>query len=76
MGLSDLDQFEDAMGQFLIYLFALNKREPDRVLFLAIPHLFYENFFEDPFFVDLAAHYNLKIAVFDQYKPKILQWIK
>lgn len=76
LGLSDLDQFEDAMGQFLIYLFALNKREPDRVLFLAIPHLFYRSFFEDPFFIELAEHYALKIAVFDQHQPKILQWIK
>ena len=76
LGLSDLDQFEDAIGQFLIYLFALTKREPDRILFLAIPHLFYESFFDDPFFVELAQHYNLKIAVFDQNQPLILKWIK
>jgi XisH protein len=76
LGLSDLDQFEDALGQFLIYLFALNKREPERMLFLAIPNLFYESFFDDPFFVELAQHYALKIAVFDQTQPLILKWIK
>jgi XisH protein len=76
LGLSDLDQFEDALGQFLIYLFALNKREPERMLFLAIPNLFYESFFDDPFFVELAQHYALKIAVFDQIQPLILKWIK
>ncbi|MBC7776715.1 MAG: hypothetical protein H7246_14875 [Phycisphaerae bacterium] len=76
LGLSDLDQFEDALGQFLIYLFALTKREPERILFLAIPNLFYESFFDDPFIVELAQHYDLKIAVFDQTQPLILKWIK
>lgn len=76
LGLSDLDQFEDAMGQFLVYLFALSKKEPERILFLAIPDLFYNSFFDDPFFVELAEHYALKIAVFDQIQPVILKWIK
>jgi hypothetical protein len=76
LGLSDPDQFEDAIGQFIIYLFALSKREPDRTLFLAVPNLFYESFFEDAFFVELAQHYSLKIAVFDQTQPVILKWLK
>lgn len=76
LGLSDLDQFEDALGQFLIYLFALTKREPERVLFLAVPSLFYESFFDDPFFVELGQHFQLKIAVFDEVNPVIVKWIK
>ncbi len=76
LGLSDLDQFEDALGQFLIYFFALTKREPERVLFLAVPNLFYESFFDDPFFVELGAHFQLKIAVFDETKPVIVKWIR
>lgn len=39
---SDLNAFEDAVGQFLVYLFALEKKEPDRVLWLAVPYSFYE----------------------------------
>ncbi len=76
LGLSDLDQFEDALGQFLIYLFALTKREPDRNLFLAVPALFYENFFDDPFFVELSEHYQVKIVVFAETKPEIVKWIR
>jgi hypothetical protein len=45
-------------------------------LYLVITNLFYRSFFEDPFFVELAGHYALKIAIFDQNQPKILQWIK
>lgn len=36
-GSSDVDQFEDALGQYLIYWKALAKLERDRRLFLAVP---------------------------------------
>jgi hypothetical protein len=31
LGSSDLDEFEDALGQFLVYLTALEEKEPERV---------------------------------------------
>ena len=75
IGLSDLDQFEDALGQFLIYLFALRKIEEDRVLYLGIPRDFYENFFSDPFFVELCLFYKVKILVYNEIKAVINKWI-
>ena len=75
LGLSDLDQFEDALGQFMVYHYSLSKREPDRVLFLVIPSLFYESFFEDTFFVEMSRFFNLKIAVFLESQPVIVKWI-
>ena len=75
IGVSDLDQFEDALGQFLVYLFALRKIEEKRVLYLAIPREFYENFFSDLFFVELCAFYNVKIVVYDEEKSIIKKWI-
>jgi hypothetical protein len=75
IGVSDLDQFEDALGQFLVYLFALKKNEEERVLYLAIPQEFYENFFSDPFFVELCSFYHVKIIVYDESKPVIKKWI-
>ena len=76
LGMSDLDQFEDALGQFLVYLFALTRKEPNRTLFLAVPSMFYETFFDDPFFVELGEYYQLKILVFSETKQEILKWIK
>ena len=75
IGLSDLDQFEDALGQFLIYLFALRKIEEDRVLYLGITRDFYENFFSDPFFVELCLFYKVKILVYNEIKAVINKWI-
>ncbi len=76
IGVSDLDQFEDALGQFLIYLFALKKMEEDRILYLAIPREFYENFFSDPFFTELCTFYQVKILVYDELNAIIKKWIK
>lgn len=75
LGSSDLYQFEDALGQFLIYLTALKKKEPDRVLYLAVPENFYQNFFDDPFFEEVAEIYTLRLIVFNETTTTIVKWI-
>lgn len=75
LGSSDLYQFEDALGQFLIYLTALKKKEPDRVLYLAVPENFYQNFFDDPFFEEVAEIYTLRLIVFNEITTTIVKWI-
>lgn len=76
IGLSDLDAFEDALGQFLLYKPALAKKEPDRLLFLAVPKAFYLKFFDDPFFLEVADLYDLKMLIFDEKNAVILSWKK
>jgi XisH protein len=75
-GLSDLHDFENAAGQFIIYLYALSRSEPERTLFLAIPTNFYDRFFQDFFFRDFARDYGVNILVFDETKRQITAWIK
>ena len=58
-----------------MYLFALRKIEEARILYLAIPREFYENFFSDPFFAELCAYYKVKIIVYDEQKSIIEKWI-
>ena len=76
VGLSEVDEFEDALGQFLVYKLALHKKEPERILFLALPDGFYETFFDDPFFLEVLETYNVKIITFDEIKNCIVKWIK
>jgi XisH protein len=73
---SDLDAFEDALGQFLIYWRALKQKEPNRILYLAVPLNFYERFFDDTFFVETAQDFNVKMIVFNENQKNIEQWIK
>jgi len=74
ISLSDMDAFEEALGQFLLYRPALAKKEPDRYLFLAIPNGFYTKFFDDPFFLEIADLYDLKLLIFNEKESKIIQW--
>jgi len=76
LGLSDLDAFEDALGQFLVYKKALQRKEPDRVLFLAMPVKFYNSFFEDSFFVEIADDYEVHMIVYNETDSSIQLWKK
>jgi hypothetical protein len=76
VGTSDLDSFEDALGQFLVYLFALEEKKDDRMLYLAIPEAFYERFFDDPFFMRLSKRYQVNLIVFNEQENLIVRWIK
>jgi XisH protein len=73
---SDLDAFENALGQFLIYWRALRIKEPERILYLGVPQSFYTRFFDDIFFVETAQDFNVKMLVYDEQKAIIEKWIK
>lgn len=75
IGNSDLDDFEDALGQFLLYWKALKINDPERVLYLAVPVGFYERFFDDAFFMDVARSFDVKMLIFSEIEPEIKQWI-
>jgi hypothetical protein len=74
LGASDLYQFEDALGQFLVYQPAWSKKEPERILYLAVPEEFYDNFFEDVYFLEIAELYKLKMLVFNEKNNTIVKW--
>lgn len=76
LGMSDLDQFEDALGQFLVYRPAVMKKEPNRTLYLAIPKEFDESFFDDDYFMEIAELYDVKMLVFDEDVEEIIKWKK
>lgn len=75
-GASDLDEFEDAVGQFIVYLTALEEEEPERVLFMAIPESFFTRFFDDPFFLKMAKKRQINLVIYNEIVNSIVQWIK
>lgn len=76
LGVSNLDEFEDALGQFLIYKVALEKKEPDRRLYLAVPAKFFDDFFDDPFFVEVAERFDVALLVFEVSTNQLVKWIR
>lgn len=73
---SPLTDFHEAIGKYDIYLFALEEKKSPRVLFLAIPHIAYEDFFQKPFIQKIIQKKNIKLIVYHPEKQIIVKWIK
>ena len=73
---SEVDAFEDALGQFLVYKSALKRKESDRTIFLAMPKDFYNSLFDDLFFVEVLNDYAVYVLIYDVEQSKIEKWIK
>lgn len=74
LGVSEMQAFRDAVGQFAIYRAVLRRTYPDYVLYLAVRDVIYGSFFEEPIGQILIEDENLKLIVFDAEKEEILQW--
>lgn len=73
---SGITGFEDALGQFMLYKFALAQKEPERMLFLAIPRDYYEDFFDDQFFQQVLHAYEIRLIIYSISQSAIYQWIR
>ncbi|EDX77708.1 XisH protein [Coleofasciculus chthonoplastes PCC 7420] len=63
------------MGQFLNYRLVLEKNEPQRILFLAVPVYAYDSFFQRELPKAIIRQYGLKLIVYDPEEEVITQWI-
>ena len=75
-GTSDVDDFEDALGQFLLYKVALLEKEPDRTLYLAMPSGYYKSLFDDSFFDQVLQSYNIRLIIYNIKNENIAKWIQ
>ena len=74
IGKSTMYDLHLAVGQFMIYQIALEEKEPDRVLFLAVPMEILQEIFLKPKASKLTERVNLKIIGFDVEKEVIVEW--
>lgn len=72
---SEISDFHAALGQYLNYLQALEDKEPDRVLYLAVPKDNYEDFFQIPFIQKSLRKYSVNLIVYCPVQEVIEQWI-
>ena len=72
---SPLTDYHAALGQFLNYRLALNKLEPDRTLYLAIPVISYEAFFQREFAQSSLEFYQVSQIIYDPALEAITRWI-
>ena len=74
LGQSEVTEFHTALGQTLNYRSVLRKKEPDRILYLAIGKEIYKEFFLIPFIQEIIAEHQLKLLIFEAIKQEIVLW--
>jgi hypothetical protein len=75
VGLSEMEDLEQAIGQYVVYYDVLTRLEPDRELFLAVSETVFVNLFEEPIGKLLLENHRVKLVVFDIEKEAIRRWI-
>lgn len=75
LGDSPVTDFHGALGQFLNYRFVLENSEPDRTLYLALPHYAYHSYFQRDLPQAIIQHYGLKLVIYNTETKVIDIWI-
>lgn len=73
---SDISEFHAALGQYLNYAQALEDKEPDRLLYLAVPSPTYEDFFQLPFIQKALNRHQVSLIIYDPSQEEIERWIR
>lgn len=71
---SSVFDFHLALGQFLNYRLVLRLKQPQRILYLAVPLPIYKDFFTEELPQLSIKEYQVKILVFEAQKEEIVQW--
>ncbi len=71
---STISEFHTALGQFINYRYALADYEPERVLYLAVPAIIYEDFFTTPFIQSVIQRSKINLLIFNPVKAEIVLW--
>jgi len=74
VGTSAISEFHTALEQFINYRVALRQKEPKHLLYLAIPNLVYNSFFQLDFPASVLQENAVKIIVYDIELAQIIQW--
>jgi hypothetical protein len=74
-GASDTYAFHGALGQYLVYIVALRKVEPERVLYLAIPEDARLRLEDSELSSEVLATYTPRLVGYDPEQETIVTWI-
>ncbi|MEA5618298.1 XisH family protein [Cronbergia sp. UHCC 0137] len=72
---SAISEFHKALGQFINYRTAISQKEPERIMYLAVPNITYETFFKLELIQLVIKTQNIKLIIYNPNKEEIEQWI-
>ncbi len=76
MSPSMVTEFHMAVGQFLHYRMVLDKQDPDRTLYLAVPIDAFDSFFSLLFAQTSVQRHGVHLNVYDPESEALVRWIK
>jgi hypothetical protein len=65
----------EAAGKYIIYRNVLAIREPERVLYLAVPESVYFRYFDEQVIQKTMQEEKFKLVIYDQITQVITQWV-
>ncbi|MFN8492256.1 MAG: element excision factor XisH family protein [Caldilineaceae bacterium] len=72
---SDVYDLEQMLGQYVLYRRLIARREPDRMLYVAVTQNTFEAVFQTELGEVLLVDEEVHLFVFDENKKEILQWL-
>jgi hypothetical protein len=75
VGHSEMNDLENALGQFIFYRAILSENEPDRELFLAVPDEIFQSIFQNEFHELLTKYKLAKVFGVNEEREEIVGWI-
>ena len=66
--------FHEAFGQYQVYRNFIRVKDPERIIYLAVPEQVYIDEFSDPDIIWLCKVDNIKLAVFNPISEEIIEW--
>ncbi|NES82512.1 MAG: fatty-acid oxidation protein subunit alpha [Moorea sp. SIO2B7] len=73
--ISPIFAFHVAVGQFVNYQVALEKLYPLRILFLAIPEVIYDTFFQSELAQSVIKKQQINLIIYDPEQGVIVKWL-
>ncbi len=72
---SPISELEKAVGQYALYQFLLDRIQPQRALYLAIPDDIYQDFFSRSPILEFVTDRQVSLLIFNPKIEEIVQWI-
>ncbi|MEM9542249.1 MAG: element excision factor XisH family protein [Cyanobacteria bacterium P01_E01_bin.42] len=74
--ISEIRDLEEALGQYILYQTLLDRYDPERQLYLAIPEEIRESIFEEEAGAILLEKRLIQLVTFDIIEEEIVSWIR
>ena len=76
LGASELNDLEDALGQYGVYRVALAKHDPGRTLYLALPADVQASLLDETDFREILSAFEARLIAFEPVEERIVEWIE